>query len=99
KRAASSLFALQETLRRRADHMGELSDAEAAAEADPYDDDEASRDEARVVNADSVSARAERKAIGELLKTIEATLNGAEYVPSKWRKLIDDCLAAFGVTP
>jgi superfamily II DNA or RNA helicase len=98
KRAASSLFALQETLRRRADHMGELSDAEAAAQADPYDEDEASRDEARVVNADSVSARAERKAIGELLKTIEATLKSSDYAPSKWRVLIDECLAAFGVT-
>ena len=99
KRAASSLFALRETLRRREEHMGEMSDAEAVARADPYDEDEASRDEARVINADSVSARAERKAIGELVQTIDDALTTGAYVASKWHVLIDDCLAAFGIVP
>ena len=99
KRAASSLYALRETLRRRDQHMGEMSEAEAAAQADPYDEDEAARDEARVINADSVSARAERKAIRELVATIDETLRNPEYVPSKWRTLIDDCLGTNGIKP
>lgn len=98
KRAASSLFALRETLLRRDQHMGELSEAEAAAQADPYDEDEASREEAQVVNADSVSARAERKAIKELVKTIDETFK-SDYVPSKWRTLIDECLGAHEILP
>jgi superfamily II DNA or RNA helicase len=99
KRAASSLYALRETLHRRDLHMGELSEAEAAAEADPYDEDEAARDEARVINADSVSAREERRAIRELVATIDETLSNSEYTPSKWRTLIDDCLRTNGIKP
>jgi hypothetical protein len=46
KRATSSLHALRETLLRREQHVDEPSEAEAVSLADPYDEDEASSDEA-----------------------------------------------------
>lgn len=49
KRAASSLAALAETLRRRRDRMGSGLPAEAAAAVDPDGEDEALQDEARVL--------------------------------------------------
>lgn len=100
KRSASSLYALRETLRRRSAHMGDMSEAEAALEAQRQDegDDEAAS-EAKVIHGSSVASAAERKAIKELLAQIDAVLNDPDYRPSKWDRLIDDCLAANGVMP
>lgn len=98
KRAASTLFALAETLERRRDHMGEKSQVEAEAEADPFGEDEAARDEAKVVAADSLSARRERKAVDELLTQVRALLEG-EYEASKWQHLLKTCLADNGISP
>ena len=100
KRAASSLYALAQTLRRRADHMGELSEAEAALLAETADPaDESEIDEAKVIHTGSTSTRAERTAIKELVARIEATVTDPEWVPSKWQCFIDDCLAAHGIRP
>ena len=103
KRAASSLWALAETLRRRREHMGEMSGAEAALEADRGGEgdggEEGDADEARVVHAGSASSRAERSAIKELSDQISATLSDAGWEPSKWRRLTEDCLGLHGVHP
>ncbi|MGW5478537.1 helicase-related protein [Streptomyces sp. NPDC004008] len=99
KRAASSLYALAETLRRRSASMGAKSQAQAAVDADPEGDDQALQEEARVVYADSRSPRSERTAIGQLLAQITELLRDPEYVPSKWRVLLDQCLAANGIVP
>ena len=48
KRAASSMFALSETLKRRAAHMGEKTDAEAVLDAERIDEaDDEAKDEAK----------------------------------------------------
>jgi SNF2-related domain len=99
KRAASSLHALAETLRRRLASMSARSPEEAAAETDPENEDQAVQDEARVVHADSQSPRLERGAVGGLLSHIEKILGDPHYMPSKWRVLIDECLAVNGITP
>ncbi|KUF13410.1 helicase [Streptomyces silvensis] len=99
KRAASSLYALAETLKRRSASMGAKSQAQAAADADPEGEDQALQEEARVVHADSRSPRSERSAISQLLDRITETLRDPEYVPSKWRVLVDQCLAANGIVP
>lgn len=97
KRTASCLYSLAETLKRRRDRMGQMTGAEAAVAVDPYGEDESERELAEVVNADSKSARAEKKAIGALLAELEAVVKDPSYVPSKWRRLIDDCLVAHGI--
>lgn len=108
KRAASSLWALVETLKRRREHMGEMSGAEAALEAERAaergaerggEGEEGDPDEARVVNAASASSRAERTAIKSLVDEISATLADPGWEPSKWRRLTEDCLGANGVLP
>jgi superfamily II DNA or RNA helicase len=99
KRAASSLHALAETLRRRLASMSARSPEEAAAETDPENEDQAVQDEARVVHADSQSPRLERGTVGGLLGQIEKILGDPHYMPSKWRVLIDECLAVNGITP
>jgi superfamily II DNA or RNA helicase len=99
KRAASSLRALAETLRRRLASMSARSPEEAVAEVDPENEDQALQDEARVIHAYSQSPRLERGTVGDLLSYIEKILGDPRYVPSKWRALIDDCLAANGITP
>lgn len=99
KRAASSLHALAETLRRRLASMSAKSPEEAAAEADPENEDPAVLDEARVVHADSQSPQVEGRAVGDLLKYITKIADEPGYVPSKWRVLIDQCLVANGITP
>jgi superfamily II DNA or RNA helicase len=100
KRAASSLHALAETLHRRYAHMGELSEVEAAliAENESQGDD-AEIDEAKIINTGSVSSRAERAAIKALVEQIGATVNDADWLPSKWKKLTADCLAENGIRP
>lgn len=99
KRAASSLHALAETLRRRLASMSARSPEEAAAEADPENEDQAVQDEARVVHADSQSPRLERGTVSGLLSYMEKVLDDPHYVPSKWRVLVDQCLAANGIIP
>ncbi|MER6192591.1 helicase-related protein [Streptomyces cyaneofuscatus] len=100
KRAASSLFALAETLRRRHAQMGAMSEAEAALIAESTDPgDETEVDEARVINVTSTSAKAERSAIKGLVEQIDATLNDPRWRPSKWDRLKDDCLAKHGIAP
>jgi hypothetical protein len=58
KRAASSLYALAETLKRRRDGMGTAMPSAAAIEADPDGDDPAKGDEARVIHEGSKAAKA-----------------------------------------
>ncbi len=100
KRAASSLFSLAETLRRRHAHMGEMSEAEAAIAVDRDDTgDDSEIDEAKVVHAGSTSSRAERAAIKQLLDQINGTLKDPGWLPSKWKRLTDDCLAVHGILP
>ncbi|PTR36690.1 type III restriction/modification enzyme restriction subunit [Rhodococcus sp. OK611] len=99
KRAASSLYSLAETLRRRHSHMGELSEAEAALIADRTDaGDDSEVDEAKVVNAASTASRAERSGIKSLLDRLDVAITAADWRPSKWTRLIDDCLTAHGIT-
>lgn len=100
KRAASSLHALAETLRRRHDHMGAMSEAEAALIADREDQgDEAEIDEAKVIHTSSTSTRAERAAIKNLADQINATISNPAWTPSKWKRLTEDCLAKHGILP
>lgn len=100
KRAASSLYALAETLRRRSAHMGQMSEAEAALIAESRGDgDETEVDEARVVHTASTATRAERTAIKTLVDRIDATLANTDWQPSKWRRLTDDCLAPHDILP
>ena len=100
KRAASTLKALAETLQRRHDHMGEKSEAEAALDADKeFAGDETETDEAKVVNAGSTASRAERTAAKRLIEEIIATISDPSWRPSKWKRLIDDCLNANGILP
>lgn len=99
KRAASSLYSLAETLRRRQSHMGELSEAEAALNADRSDTgDESEVDEAKVVNAASTASRAERSGIKSLLERLDAAITATDWQPSKWTRLIDDCLTINGIS-
>lgn len=100
KRAASSLCALLETLRRRHKHMGEMSEAEAAliAEGDSQGD-ETEIDEAKIIHTGSTSTKAERGAIKTLVEQIESTLSAAAWEPSKWKRLTNDCLAVNGILP
>jgi superfamily II DNA or RNA helicase len=99
KRGASSLHALAETLRRRHDHMGTMSEAEAALIAEREDGDDAEIDEAKVIHTSSASARAERAAIKGLIEQIDATVSKPNWQPSKWKRLTDDCLAKHGIHP
>ncbi|WP_206078068.1 MULTISPECIES: helicase-related protein [Pseudonocardiaceae] len=100
KRAASSLYALAETLRRRHTHMGQMSEAEAALNADRDDQgDDSEIDEAKVVHAASTAARAERAAIKTLIDQVDATVADPAIEPSKWIRLTEDCLAEHGIRP
>ncbi|MFK4363125.1 helicase-related protein [Rhodococcus sp. 27YEA6] len=100
KRAASSLHALAETLRRRQGRMGEWSEAEAALYAERSDfGDEGAVDEAKVVNSASRATREEQTALKDLLGRLDAAVAGAGWTPSKWSRLTEDCLAINGVRP
>ncbi|MGC5585891.1 helicase-related protein [Ornithinimicrobium sp. W1665] len=99
KRSASCLHSLAETLRRRRDNMGGKTAAQTAMEVDPYGEDDSEREVEEVVHADSLSARAEKKAIGGLLATLDGIFADPGYVPSKWKRLTDECLAAQGIRP
>jgi superfamily II DNA or RNA helicase len=99
KRAASSLHALAETLKRRRDLMGMESPVEGAHQADPYDEDSAAQDEARITRETSKSARAEKRAINDVLSRLEPLLQGPDLPVSKWKPLVETCFAANGITP
>lgn len=100
KRAASTLFGLSETLKRRAAKMGAKTEAEAVLEAERLEEaDEQTRDEAKVVHARSSSPRAEQTAIKDLTEQIAAVLSDPTYLPSKWERLIEGCLAPHGIVP
>lgn len=99
KRAASTLYALAETLKRRHDGMGSQSPAEAARVADPNDEDAWEANEARVVAEASKATAAERRAIAELLNRLNPLLETDQLAVSKWRPLVDECLAANGIRP
>lgn len=99
KRAASSLYSLAETLRRRRDAMGTENPADAARQVDPYDEDETAQDEARVIAEASKASREEKKAITEVLDRLDKVVDDPESPISKWPRLVDDCLAPNGITP
>ena len=99
KRAASSLYALAETLRRRREKMGTQNPADAAHDADRDWEDEAERDLAWVTHEESESAREEKKATGELLDRIDATLRDGDMQVSKWPRLVNECLRPNGIQP
>ncbi len=99
KRAASSLYALAETLKRRRDGMGSAMPTAAAINADPIGDDPAKAAEVQVVVESSRSARQERKEIGALLARLQPLLDGADLAVSKWDPLVLTCLGANGIRP
>ena len=99
KRAASSLWALRETLRRRSDRMGTANPSDAALDADPYDEDDAERDLARVIHETSKASSEERKEIGGLLRRLDATLESEDLTVSKRPRMVNDCLTPNGITP
>ncbi len=100
KRAASCLYSLAETLRRRRDRMGTMKppSPDGTVEGDPWDADEGEAAENEVIHAGSEASREEKKAIADLLARLE-THNGDETkVISKWPRLVDDCLGVNGIT-
>lgn len=99
KRAASSLYSLAETLRRRQGAMGTANPGEAAHEADPFDDDDAEGDLARVVTEASRSSREEKKAIGGILERLDAVVADPNAKVSKWPRMVSECLEPNGVLP
>lgn len=99
KRAASSLYALAETLKRRRDGMGSAMPTAAAINADPVGDDPAKAAEVQVVVESSRSARQERKEISALLARLQPLLDGADLAVSKWDPLILTCLGSNGIRP
>ena len=99
KRAASSLYALAETLKRRRDGMGSAMPAAAALEADPDGDDPSKADEAKVIVESSRAAKQERKEINGLLARLEPLLADPRLPVSKWDPLVLTCLGANGIKP
>ena len=101
KRAASSLYALSETLRRRLARMG-TADALGGEDHPEEDEDES---EERVVTAVSLNPRAERKAIKAILAELEPMVgSGSDRLAlgdldvSKWKPMLE-CLSANGIAP
>jgi superfamily II DNA or RNA helicase len=99
KRAASSLFALGETLRRRRDMMGSTLPVASAMESDPDSEDPPSAEEAKVIVEESRSAKAERKDIDGLLTRLSALLRDEGMPVSKWPRMVAECLKPYGISP
>ena len=99
KRAASSMYALAETLKRRRDGMGTAMPSAAAIEADPDGDDPAKGDEARVIHEGSKAAKAERKEIDALLARLQPIVEDTDLPVSKWDPLVLTCLGRNGIEP
>ena len=97
KRAASSLYALACTLRRRAELMGSSTPVAAAMKADPDAEDNAVQDEAKVIVEQSRAAQAERQDIKSLLAQLDVTLKQKTLLVSKWPRVEEDCLRANGI--
>ena len=101
KRTASSLYALAQTLRRRSLKMGTT---DRLTVSDDFDEDDDNR-ETRVVEAGSLNAKAERKAIDEFLAELRP-LVGSEETPkpldgaevSKWDPVMRR-LKVHGINP
>ncbi|MCZ7536069.1 MAG: hypothetical protein M5T61_09175 [Acidimicrobiia bacterium] len=99
KRAASSLYALRETLKRRRDLMGSDSPTHAAMLADPEDEDEAGRDLAKVVVEQSLSARAEKEDLKAAIRQLDQMLEKPDLAVSKWPRMVEECLSDNGILP
>lgn len=107
KRAASCLYSLAETLRRRANDMGTLSEQEAVRHrkyGDPYGEDPTAGDHAKVIFAGSQSQRAEKQAIKALLEQIDHHFHdpahtGPADVAAKWPRMVNECLTPNGIEP
>jgi superfamily II DNA or RNA helicase len=99
KRAASSLYALAQTLKRRRDGMGSAMPAAAALEADPEGDDPSKADEARVIVESSKAAKQERKEINGVLARLKPLVDDPRLAVSKWDPLVLTCLGANGIKP
>jgi SNF2 family DNA or RNA helicase len=99
KRAASSLYALGETLRRRREQMGSALPVASAMDTDPDSEDPPSQDEARVIVEQSRSAKAERHDIDGLLTRLRALLGDESMPVSKWPRMTAECFKPHGVTP
>jgi len=99
KRAASCLNSLAETLRRRRDGMGTMkpTSPDGTVQGDPWDADDAEREEDEVTHAGSESSREEKKVIGELLARLDAHVADDTSPISKWPRLVEDCLTANGI--
>lgn len=99
KRAASSLHALAETLKRRRDGMGTALPTAAAHDADPDGEDAPRADEARVIHEGSKAAKAERREINALLARLEPLVADPALTVSKWDPLILTCVGRNGIQP
>ncbi len=100
KRAASSMHALAETLRRRAEMMGTGSGPIGDDEEDDVNEDERAD---RVAAAGSLDARAEKRAISTLLADMASAGVGTANperagAPSKWEPMMG-CLEENGIEP
>ncbi|MFE0155520.1 DEAD/DEAH box helicase [Nonomuraea sp. NPDC059007] len=85
KRAASTLHALAETLRRRLNKLLHRTDEETLFPEDERD----------VISAPSLASAAEVTTITELLDRVQA----ARHTASKWTALVQDCLEPNGIFP
>jgi len=99
KRAASSLHALAETLRRRQALMGSAVPAAAAMSGDPDFEDQSAQEEARVVVEQSRAAKAEKQEIKAVLAQLDGLLARADLPVSKWPRMEADCFRANGIDP
>lgn len=99
KRTASSLWALRETLRRRGERMGTANPSDAAIEADPFEEDEAERDLARVVHEISRASREERKDVNALVERLDAIFKSEDFKVSKWPRMVNECLSPNRIEP
>ena len=98
KRAASTLYALAETLQRRPTTWARRARPRRSMDADrDSDGDEAEADEAGW----STRARRRRAPSARRSRTSSARSDelSPDWRPSKWKRLIEDCLAANGIVP
>ncbi|WP_419845997.1 helicase-related protein [Candidatus Poriferisocius sp.] len=97
KRAASSLYALRETLRRRSARMGTPEHPDETEGVSEEDADE--RELVRIAHIESRSARQERREIAELVELIDREMAKTEVPVSKWPRLKREVLEPHKVTP
>ena len=97
KRAASSLYALRETLRRRSEKMGTPLHPHETEGVDEEDADE--RELIAVAHADSLSQRQERRAIAPLIGRIDHELAKDDAPISKWPRMVDRILVPNRIAP